>query len=257
MSYIRRDWESRNGLFRMVEKYHSERYMPTKLRIREKRRPCTGAGTPEWMQRINLRNAADNLSRLLMDNFGVADWYITFTCADSKHTSREDMEKAYASMMQNLRRQYKKRGIEFKYVAVLENVSGRGSKHGHILLPCGGIDFRAMTGILRKAWKLGTTYVKPYGGAALDARRMASYLMKEEQYKAGKENPYKKGQRSRIRTSKNLIRTEPKKRVVSAQTYREEIKPPKGYHIVKELTYTGQTADGYPYQHAVFEKDGT
>jgi hypothetical protein len=66
-----------------------------------------------------------------------------------------------------------------------------------------------------------------------------------------------KSKRSRVCPSKNLIRTKAvKKQITKAETYRDEIKAPKGYHVVKALSYNGWTQDGHSYQHAVFERDG-
>ena len=118
------------------------------------------------------------------------------------------------------------------------------------------------------------------GGDVMDAQRMASYMCKEdvigkairERKKlmaAGRNGQKVDGrqikkldriitsERSRICPSTNLVRTKPKKEVVSrAETYREDIRAPRGYHVVKELSYNGWTVDGYPYQHAVYERDG-
>ena len=66
-----------------------------------------------------------------------------------------------------------------------------------------------------------------------------------------------RAKRSRICPSQNLIRTKPvKKQIKSADTYSDNMTPPKGYHLVKALSYNGYTVDGYPYQHAVYERDG-
>lgn len=249
--YIKRTWNSRDTRFRIVEKYHSQRALPKNPLVREKRRPRTGAGTPEWLRKANLRQQTDRLCRLLMDNFHVGDWYVTFSAASAK-TSKEEVEAAYVKMVRKLRDAYHACGIEWKYVAVLENLNGRGNKHGHILIP-GGIAFTELKKLMRKAWPLGAAFAKPYGGDAMDARRLASYFVKEDCYKDSDASD--KGQRSRLRTSKNLVRREPKKKVVSAETWREEVRPPKGYHIVLELSYSGYTMDGYPYQRTIFEKD--
>lgn len=249
--YTKRVWASHDETFRIVEKYHSLKSMPKNPLIREKRAPRTGIGTSERQKKINLRQRADKLFRLIMDNFSVGDWYVTFTC--SVQPARSDFEKAYRKLMRVLRNFFKQKGHTLKYIAVLENLYGRGRKHGHMLIPnCAG--FAEMKKLL-KAWPLGTAYLKPYGGDAMDARRLANYFIKEDQYKNHGEDCLE-GQRGRLRTSLNLRRTEPKKTQVSAETYRQEIKAPKGYHVILELSYNGWSLDGYPYQRAVFERDG-
>lgn len=250
--YTKRVWSSHDSKFRIVEKYHSQKSLPKNPLIREKRAPRTGIGTTERQKKINLRQRADKLSRLIMDNFSVGDWYITFTCA--VQPSQEDFERAYKRLLRFLRNYFKSKDSELRYIAVLENLCGKGRKHGHILIPnCA--DFAEVKKLLQRAWLLGTAYIKPYGGDAVDARRLASYFVKEDQYKNADKTENLDSQRGRLRTSLNLCRTEPKKTQVSAETYRQEIKAPKGYHVVLELSYNGWSLDGYPYQHAVFEKD--
>lgn len=261
----------------VVDKYHTKRVMPEKKSIREKRRPRTGLGTSQTQEKINLRLRAERLARLIMDNFETGDWYVTFTL--ERDMTEEDLRKNYSKMMRSLRRWYKKQGVSCKYIAVLENLKNGGRKHGHILLPAvADVPFSGMRQLLRTAWPTGEVYLKHYGGEAMDASRLASYYVKEEVKKDGRtkagrkakeipaiaeknpafagENPELLPMRGRLLTSHNLLHTEPvTKKIKSAETYREEIKAPKGYHVVPQLSYNGFTEEGYPYQHAVFEAD--
>lgn len=262
MGYMSRKWISHHRKFMVVDKYHTRRMMPDKKSIREKRKPRTGLGTSQTQEKINLRLRAERLSRLIMDNFDAGDWYITFTL--ERDMTEEDLRASYSKMMRTLRRWYKKQGVPCKYIAVLENLKNGGRKHGHILLPAVGIPFSGMRQLMRKAWPTGEVYLKPYGGEAMDASRLASYYVKEEVKKDGRtkagriarENPDLLPMRGRLLTSHNLLHTEPViKKIKRAETYREEIRAPKGYHVVPELSYNGFTEEGYPYQHAVFESD--
>lgn len=151
--------------------------------------------------------------------------------------------------------------------------------HGHIIV--NNISaFAGLKKLMKTAWQLGDCHIKPYGGEVMDAQRLASYMCKEDTVgKAIRERKKmmaaaRKGrkvdgrqlkkldqiitsERSRICPSTNLARTKPKKKAIGrAETYREEIRAPRGYHVVKELSYNGWTVDGYPYQHAVYERDG-
>ncbi len=261
----------------VVDKYHTKRMMPEKKSIREKRRPRTGLGTSQTQEKINLRLRAERLARLIMDNFETGDWYVTFTL--ERDMTEEDLRVNYGKMMRTLRRWYKKQGFPCKYIAVLENLKNGGRKHGHILLPAvADVPFSGMRQLLRTAWTTGEVYLKHYGGEAMDASRLASYYVKEEVKKDGRtkagrmakenlakaeknpaftrENPELLPMRGRLLTSHNLLHTEPvTQKIKTAETYREEIKAPKGYHVVLQLSYNGFTEEGYPYQHAVFESD--
>ena len=276
MGYWKKSWKSRDGSVQIIDKYHSKRAMPSSPLIRERRRKRTGVSTPTQEQ-VNLRHRVDRLARLLLDNFTVGDWWITFKLADA--VDEKTFRREYEKMLRRMRDAYRKGGHELKYIAVLENLSGRGRMHGHIIVN-NVSTFSRLKKLMRAAWQLGDCHIKPYGGEVMDAQRMASYMCKEdvigkairERKKltaAGRNGQKVDGrqikkldriitsERSRICPSTNLVRTKPKKEVVSrAETYREEIRAPKGYHVVKALSYNGWTVDGYPYQHAVYERDG-
>lgn len=275
MGYWKKSWKSRDGSVQIVDKYHSQKMQPRNPLIREKRRKRTGVSTPTQEQ-VNLRHRVDRLARLLLDNFTVGDWWVTFKLAEP--VDEKTFRREYEKMIRRLRDAYRKDGHELKYIAVLENLSGHGRMHGHIIV--NNISaFAGLKKLMKTAWQLGDCHIKPYGGDAMDAQRLASYMCKEDM--TGKAIREKKklmtagrngqkidgrqikkldriiSERSRICLSTNLVRTKPKKEVVSrAETYREEIRAPRGYHVVKELSYNGWTVDGYPYQHAVYERDG-
>lgn len=275
MGYWKKSWKSRDGSVQIVDKYHSQKMQPRNPLVREKRRKRSGVSTPTQEQ-VNLRHRVDRLARLLLDNFTVGDWWITFKLADA--VDAKTFRSEYEKMIRRMRDAYRKGGHELKYIAVLENLTGRGRMHGHIIVNNVSA-FSRLKKLMKTAWQLGDCHIKPYGGDAMDAQRLASYMCKEDT--TGKAIREKKkliaatregrkadrrqikkldriiGERSRICPSTNLIRTKPKKEIVSrAETYREEIRAPRGYHVVKALSYNGWTVDGYPYQHAVYERDG-
>ena len=277
MGYWKKSWRSRDGSVQIVDKYHSQKMQPRNPLVREKRRKRTAGASTPTQEQVNLRHRVDRLTRLLLDNFETGDWWITFKIADA--VDEKTFRCEYEKMLRRMRDAYRKAGHELKYIAVLENLSGRGRMHGHIIVNNVSA-FSQLKKLMRAAWQIGDCHIKPYGGEVMDAQRLASYMCKEDiigkairdkqrLQKAAKNGrkvdgrQLKKldhiiiGERSRICPSTNLVRTKPKKEAVSrAETYREEIRAPKGYHVVKELSYNGWTVDGYPYQHAVYERDG-
>lgn len=277
MGYWRKRWKSQDGKVLIVDKYHSQKMQPKNPLIREKRRKRTAGASTPTQEQVNLRHRVDRLARLLLDNFTVGDWWITFKLADA--VDEKTFRREYEKMIRRMRDAYRKGGHELKYIAVLENLSGRGRMHGHIIVNNVSA-FAGVKKLMREAWQLGDCHIKPYGGDVMDAQRMASYMCKEDvigkavRDKQKLQKAVKNGQkvdgrqlkkldriitseRSRICPSTNLVRTKPRKEAVSrAETYREEIRAPRGYHVVKELSYNGWTVDGYPYQHAVYERDG-
>ena len=239
MAYRRSRWESQDKRFRIEKKYYSFRALPLRPEIREKRAKRQNV-TKETQAAVNRRLRAEKLSRLLMDNFTSGDWYLTCTYAISPEI--ENVQKDFAQFKRKVRNIYKKAGIEAKYISVLENLTGAGRPHGHIILPAlSGVELEK----IKKAWTYGSVSVKLYGGHITDAERLADYYTKEKIAEHS----------GRIQPSRNLIRTEPKTETVTkAEAFKTDIHPPKGYRVIKELSYSTYTAEGYPLTIAYFER---
>lgn len=172
MGYWKKRWRNQNRTIIIEDKYHSARMMPKNPLIQEKRRPRTGKATTETQEKINLRHRTEKYSRLIMDNFQAGDWWVTFKLA--KNVSVSAFKKAYSSMIREMRTFYRKHGHELKYLAVHENLTGRGRLHGHILIPAlPGVPFIQMMRMMSKAWTLGDCHFKPYEGTTMDAIRVA------------------------------------------------------------------------------------
>ena len=239
MAYRRSRWESQDKRFRIEKKYYSFRALPLRPEIREKRAKRQNV-TKETQVAVNRRLRAEKLSRLLMDNFIAGDWYLTCTYATSPEI--ENVQKDFAQFKRRVRDIYKRAGVEAKYISVLENLTGAGRPHGHIILPAlSGSELEK----IKKAWPHGSVAVKLYGGHITDAERLADYYTKEKIAEHS----------GRIQPSRNLIRTEPKTETVTkAEAFKTEIQPPKGYRIIKELSYSTYTAEGYPLTITYFER---
>lgn len=240
MAYKNIKWTSQDGRIIISKKYHTCRTMPKNPKIKERRAPRTQETDPQ-QEKINERHRREKNIRLLADNFHPGDNFITLTTDERK--SGEEFKKITKLFMDKLRRAVKKTGQQLKYFRVLENLKGRGRPHAHLLINkfCDDGD---LVKLLRKIWPHGFSQIKAYGGQITDAYNVASYYGKQSKKETG----------AKIDTSRNLIRREPKKMVVHAETFRDEIKPPKGYRVVLPLSYNGYTQDGYPYQCAVFER---
>ena len=128
-------------------------------------------------------------------------------------------------------------------MAILENLKGGGRVHGHMLMP--ELPREALKK-LKSFWPYGHVEIKTYGGDVMDAHRLAKYFTKESVARNS----------SGIQSSRNLIRTEPKKTLVTrSETFSEHMKAPEGYHIVQELSFCAYTDEGYPYMRMVVERD--
>lgn len=242
MAYIEEKFISVDKKVIIQKKHHSLFCMPNNSRIRQRRLPRTGT-TDLTQEKINERVRKEKYTRLLADNFRGGDFYLTLTT--SEKMTPDELKESVRKFMRSLGRQYKKTtGERLKYFRVLENLEGRGRPHAHLLIPsfCSPAEIRSL---MRDIWPEGHAKVELYGGGAEDAANVAGYFTKQERRETG----------AKIDTSRgNLIRREPTKKVVHAETFRDDIKPPRGYRVVKSLSYNTFTAAGYPYQIAVFEK---
>jgi hypothetical protein len=228
---------------KVIEKnlYYAYRAMPKDKKVRECR-----AGrkqqTTDQQKAINRQHAAGKLAMLIANNFQPGDWYLTMTTAGGKLTG-EEAKKALDNFIVSLRRYYKRKGEELKYIAVLENLTGRARPHGHMLI--NALNTEDME-IIKKHWTLGRVKIELFGGDIDDCTNLAAYFKKEDVEEHS----------GRVRTSHNLVRPEEKKeKVTRSECYKTQIVPPKGYHVHKRLTWQGYTKDGYPCQHIIFVRD--
>lgn len=240
--YLKSTWASADGNFLILKKYHTLRAMPTSPKAREKRKPKTNLSTVA-QEEINRRQKADRIHRQILDNFQPGDWYLTLTFSPGALPKDEkEAKEVFGKFKRGLRSLFKKKKQELIYISIVENITGKGRCHAHILIPALDTHDRAQ---LSKLWPNGHIAVKFYGGEQLDAFQLADYFTKAATAKTA----------TPVMTSKNLKTTRPKKEHVSrAETYSDNIVIPEGYELVKPLTYTGYTHDGYPMQRIVLQR---
>lgn len=243
MAYIKESFVSIDKKIIITKKRHSLFAMPQNPRVKQRRMPKTEK-TDLTQERINERIRKEKYTRLLADNFRGGDYYLTLTTKEKM--APEELKESVKKFMRKISQVYKKAtGVRIKYFRALENLLGRGRPHAHLLIPafCSPAEIRYL---MRSLWPDGHVHVQIYGGGAEDAANIAGYFTKEEKKETG----------AKIDTSRgNLIRREPKKKIIHAETFSDEIKPPKGYRVIKALSYNTTTAAG-AYQIAVFEKIG-
>lgn len=252
MPYMeRRTWTREKGVV-CVEKYYCYQARPEGVSLRELR-----AGrekeSPEDLKRRNARRRERETALRIAHNFREGDPYLTLTY-DEEHLPKgegreERARKDLRNFLLRLARRYRRAGKALRYVATPENVAEkkRGRPHFHVLLPAllEGATDRELERIFSEVWKLGRVHVRQYGGEIRDAARLAAYFGKESRADGG----------ARIRFSANCGRPTVKKRVVTRSAcFSSDIVIPKGYCLVKELTYQGFTRDGYPCQTIVLER---
>ena len=104
----------------------------------ERRKRCRP--TSEIQKKLNQRNAAKRLTRIVHMNFTSRDLALHLTY-DPAHTpeSAEDALRIVQNYLRTLKRRYRKIGVEFKYILSTEK-GGRGGRIHHHLIISGGLD---------------------------------------------------------------------------------------------------------------------
>lgn len=241
MSYMRSRWVSRDGRFAIEKRYHSYKAMALLPKNKEAR-ARKEQETNLTQAKVNRKMREERLMLLCLDNFQSGDSYLTLTYREQPE-SAEEVRADFERWKRRVRTICRRHGVEMKYISVLENLS-HGRPHGHVLLP--ELPKEAREAVVA-AWPHGRVKVEVYQGALEDAKKLMAYFVKED---VDRETGS-----GRVMTSRNLVRRAPVKvRISRADTYREEIVPPKGYEVVQAFSYHAHTQEGFPLSVGFFER---
>lgn len=195
---------------------------------REKRKKPT----TEEQWKVNLRNATRKLTRKMNTNFNPGDYHLVLSYEQQyKPQTWEEMYEDVRKFLRDLRKEYKKLGMELKYIRVMER-GKKGARHHHIVLN------EIPPKILRKCWKKGRIHINPMEESG-QYRKLAAYFLKFTD-QAVKDGELKK----RWDSSKNLKEPEIRRVIVGRKYYRAETKVEKGYYLDKGSVETYVDANG-------------
>lgn len=202
-----------------IERYYSARYGK-----RGQGRADRVKATPEEQKRINTRQAEKKLRRLINANFSGNDFHVVLPYIHKRGEeprSREDMRDDIARFLRTMRKAYKAAGQELKYIHVAE-IGQKGARHHHIII--NHID----TSEIVKAWPHARAQIFPLDSSGQYAK-LASYLIKYTDKHVGDGTP-EEIQSKRWACSRNLVRPETKKRIITGRAwYRELPAVPRKY----------------------------
>lgn len=157
----------------------------------KRRRKCRP--TSEIQQRLNQRNAAKKLTRLVRLNFGQDDLALHLTYRpgqepETAETARRDLQ----NYIRRLKKLYRKQGRELKYICATEHGKKTGRVHHHLIVT-GGIDRNT----LEECWGKGFANSKRLQIEEDGLAALSHYMVKDgASYK-------------RWSGSRNLIKPEP------------------------------------------------
>jgi hypothetical protein len=195
------------------------------------KRPLRGKNrhiTSEQQQKMNNRHAVLHFGRVMNNNFGPEDFFITNDLRDVPFLPNgepdEDAVKDYiAKYTRKLRTCYRKAGATFKYLWVIEKETEQKKVriHVHMLLPSFSADD------VMSCWTFGGCTIRRLD-CNNDYKGIANYLSKDPTLGVD--------HKKRWGGSKNLKQPDipPPKKI---QYPGGQIKPPKGYKLVVDRAY--------------------
>ena len=200
--------------------------------------------TKEEQEKVNTRQAERKLRILINANYGYGDYHLVLDYIRRKGESDrtpEQMRQDIDVFLRECRKEYRKAGLEFKYIHVME-IGKKGARHHHLVV--NKID----TEILQRCWYKayeGHNRVKVFPlDDSGNYAELASYLIKYT-------GTHKKGtdgalQGKRWNCSKNLVRPEPEYHIISDREYfKKEPKAIKGYYVDKNSVSMGVHSPEY------------
>lgn len=219
---------------------------PGKYGAKGEKREKKKKATPEQVKRQNQWNKENTVRRTIKGNFSAGDLWITLKYPKGTRKTLADVEADLKKFIDQMRKEYKKRGDPFKWIRRIE-IGERGGIHVHMIMNrIEGADTDLIAqGIWSKITEGRINYSNLYTAGGY--KKLAKYITKqpnEEQEKQlsmfGKEEKKKLVKYS---SSRNLIRPQPVKKKSHWRTMRrmimEGIKPKEGYYVDPESVYYG------------------
>lgn len=237
MPYVERVTKAGNTI--EIERYFTSRYKKKGISRGDKVKP-----TKEEQEKVNTRQAERKLRILINANYGYGDYHLVLDYIRRKgepDRTPEQMRQDIDVFLRECRKEYRKAGLEFKYIHVME-IGKKGARHHHLVV--NKID----TEILQRCWYKayeGHNRVKVFPlDDSGNYAELASYLIKY----TGTHKKATDGalQGKRWNCSKNLVRPEPEYHIISDREYfKKEPKAIKGYYVDKNSVSMGVHSPEY------------
>lgn len=161
-------------------------------------------------------------------NFADGDYLVKLDFARNAVKDSAEMQKQMVNFIARLKRRFKKEGKELKYIYVKE-IGSKGGRHVHLMLNKCNIDW------IRETWPHGGIHIDPLYSDGQYAK-IASYFIK---YAAITEQTEGKLVGKRWYASRNLQKPKVKKMIISAGSFRKNIRIKKGYYLEKDSVVEG------------------
>ena len=157
MPYVERVTKAGNTI--EIERYFTSRYKKKGISRGDKVKP-----TKEEQEKVNTRQAERKLRILINANYGYGDYHLVLDYIRRKgepDRTPEQMRQDIDVFLRECRKEYRKAGLEFKYIHVME-IGKKGARHHHLVVKkfynAAGIRHtRGITGLRYSHWTIAAT----------------------------------------------------------------------------------------------------
>lgn len=206
--------------------------------------------TPDQIKKQNQINRENHVRRTIKANFFPNDLWVCLKYPKGTRKEVEAVKKDFKKFIIAMRKEYKKRNEEFKYIYRLE-VGKRGGIHIHILIN----RIWSTDLLVQKCWGPYCHFTNLYEQG--DYRQLASYIVKPlpaESKQLSFFDTKEIKQMTSYSCSRNLIHPEPEKKDYKRRTVKKLItegpKAAPGYYIDKNSIRVGVNEHtGYSYMY--------
>lgn len=223
-------------IFRFIDSNEIEIKYAGRYGARGERRAPRTKITPEQIARQNQKNRVKRMRRIIKANFEAGDHWVTLKYPAGTRKGIEEVRKDLRLFIQRLRRAYKKKDEELKFIYRIE-IGAQGGIHIHMVLNRSRGD-PASDLMIQKAWKEGrVNFQSLYEDGSFI--KLAEYITKEPTEEVNHQMclfcEEDKAELIKYSTSRNLIRPVPERKIYRRRTVRKILQegptPSKGYYI--------------------------
>lgn len=222
-----------------IKTYRSDNYIEHEIIFRgrygakgEKRGPKRKA-TPEQIKKQNQRNRENRLRRTAQLNFYPNDIWLTLKYPAGTRKTLDEVEKDIKKFQDGMRKDYKARGEEFKWIKRIE-IGKNGGIHAHFIIN----RIYGSELLISKNWPHYSHYASVTEEGGME--KLANYMVKPipEEVEQLELFPTQEIKRCvKYGTSRNLIRPEPEEKDYKRKTVKKLIDSDpiaeNGFHIDK------------------------
>ena len=208
-------------IYRFKDSIEYEFHYAGKYGAKGEKRSKKVKATPEQIEKQNQKNKENKVRRLIKANFKQNDLWLTLKFPKGTRKPPDEVKKLLGVFLESLRRKYKRRGSELKFIYRME-IGKQGGIHIHMI--CN--DITDAFKLIQDTWKHGrVNFQCLYEDGEYE--QLASYLVKQPDEEVGQQLSLfpEEDQKQFIKysSSRNLIRPAPEKKKFTHYTVRKLI----------------------------------